>query len=61
MLRDSTLASLTELLYENDIPFELHKADFVLVMKDTGSRILLRAVDEFERLRGTNLACFGLD
>jgi len=61
MLRDSTLASLTELLYENDIPFELHKADFVLVMKDTGSRILLRAVDEFERLRGTNLAWFGLD
>ena len=30
-------------------------------MKDTGSRILLRAVDEFERLRGTNLAWFGLD
>ena len=30
-------------------------------MKDTGSRILFRAVDEFERLRGTNLAWFGLD
>ncbi|MGD1069537.1 MAG: phage terminase large subunit [Bryobacteraceae bacterium] len=61
MLRDSTLASLTELLYENEIPFELNKADFVMGMKDTGSRILLRAVDEFERLRGTNLAWFGLD
>jgi hypothetical protein len=61
MLRDSTLASLTDMLYENNIPFELSKADNVLIMKDTGSRILLRAVDEFERLRGTNLAWFGLD
>src|ERR1700689_2448939 len=61
MLRDSTLAALTETLRDNAIPFELNKADNVLVMKDTGSRILLRAVDEFERLRGTNLAWFGLD
>jgi hypothetical protein len=30
-------------------------------MKDTGSRIFFRAVDDFERLRGTNLAWFGLD
>ena len=30
-------------------------------MKDSGSRILFRPVDEFERLRGTNLAWFGLD
>jgi hypothetical protein len=61
MLRDSTLLALLETLNDNAIPFELNKADFVLTMKDTGSRILLRAVDEFERLRGTNLAWFGLD
>lgn len=61
MLRDATLAALLETLNENEIPFELTKADNVLTMKDTGSRILLRAVDEFERLRGTNLAWFGLD
>jgi hypothetical protein len=30
-------------------------------MKDTGSRILLRSLDEYERLRGTNLAWFGVD
>jgi hypothetical protein len=30
-------------------------------MLETGSRILLRSVDEFERLRGTNLAWFGID
>ncbi|HVW85779.1 MAG TPA: terminase family protein [Bryobacteraceae bacterium] len=61
MLRDSTLSSLTEILHENEIPFDLNKSDNVMVLRDTGSRILLRAVDEFERLRGTNLAWFGLD
>jgi hypothetical protein len=61
MLRDATLTSFIELLGSNGIPYELNKSESVLVMKDTGSRILFRAVDEFERLRGTNLAWFGLD
>ena len=61
MLRDATLTSLTEILNDNQIPFEINKSEYVLLMKDTGSRILLRSVDEFERLRGTNLAWFGLD
>lgn len=45
----------------NGIPYELNKAESVLTMKDTRSRIYFRAVDDFERLRGTNLAWFGLD
>ena len=61
MLRDSTLASLTEILETNELPFELNKGDNVLTMKDTDSRILLRSVEDFDRLRGTNLAWFGLD
>jgi phage terminase large subunit len=61
MLRDSTLTSLTEILEANELPFELNKADNVLVMKDSGSKILLRSMEEFDRLRGTNLAWFGLD
>src|SRR5437879_3840308 len=61
MLRDATVASLLEVLNGNEIPFDYLKTENVLVMRDTGSRILLRAVDEFERLRGTNLAWFGLD
>ena len=32
-----------------------------MVMRETRSRILFRAVEEFERLRGSNLAWFGLD
>jgi len=61
MLRDATLASFLEVLGDNEIPYELNKSESVLLMKDTGSKILFRAVDDFERLRGTNLAWFGLD
>jgi hypothetical protein len=61
MLRDSTLTSLIEALNDSAIPFDLNKAEGLLTFQDTGSRILRRAVDEFERLRGTNLAWFGLD
>ena len=61
MLRDATQAALLEVLGSNNIPFEHNKAENTLVMLDTQSRILFRPVDEFERLRGTNLAWFGLD
>ena len=61
MLRDATLTSFLEVVGANGIPYELNKAESVLVMKDTGSRIYFRSVDDFERLRGTNLAWFGLD
>src|SRR5947209_20581694 len=61
MLRDATQATLFEILDGNRIPYEHNKAENTVVMKDTGSRILFRPVDEFERLRGTNLAWFGLD
>jgi hypothetical protein len=61
MLRDATLTSFLEVLESNRIRHELNKSESVLLMKDTGSRIYFRAVDDFERLRGTNLAWFGLD
>jgi hypothetical protein len=61
MLRDSTQATLLEILESNRIRHELNKAENSLVMKDTRSRILFRSLDEFERLRGTNLAWFGVD
>ena len=61
MLRDATLTSFLEVLASNRIRHELNKSESVLLMKDTGSRIYFRAVDDFERLRGTNLAWFGLD
>jgi len=61
MLRDATQAALLELLAANNIPYEHNKAENALAMSETGSRILFRPVDDFERLRGTNLAWFGLD
>src|SRR5436305_9994390 len=44
MLRDSTQAALLDVLTANDIPFDLNKAENSLMMKDSGSRILFRAV-----------------
>ena len=61
MLRDATVASLLEILQVSRIPYELNKAEFSLTFTDTGSRVILRSVDEFERLRGTNLAWFAVD
>ena len=61
MLRDATQAALLEILDRNGIPHEWNRAENFLVLKETRSRILFRAVEEFERLRGSNLAWFGLD
>jgi len=61
MLREATQTTLFEILDQEGIPYEYYKAENALRMKDTGSRIIFRPVDDFERLRGTNLAWFGLD
>src|SRR5204863_7142011 len=61
MLRDATVAALIEALEQNRIPHDVNRADNHLVFRDTRSKILFRAVEEFERLRGSNLAWFGLD
>ncbi len=61
MLRDATQAALIEVLELNKIPHEWNRAENFLMLKETRSRILFRAVEEFERLRGSNLAWFGLD
>ena len=59
--RDATVAALIEVLECNGIPHEVNRSENYLVMRETRSRILFRAVEEFERLRGSNLAWFGLD
>jgi len=61
MLRDATAADLLRVLRTANLPYEWNRSESFVVMKDTGSKILLRSVDEFERLRGTNLAWFGVD
>lgn len=61
MLRDATLAGLYGALDEGDVEFDVRKSDGELWMKAPGSTVLLRSLDEPERLRGTNLAWFGID
>ena len=61
MLRDATQTSLFEVLEVNRIPFTHAKSENLVTFEETGSRILLRSMEEFERLRGTNIAWFGMD
>lgn len=61
MLRDSTQRSLFDILEENRLRFDFNKAENFIVMRDTRSKVLFRSLDEYERLRGTNLAWFGID
>jgi len=61
MLRDATLSAMIEALEINEVPYTYLKAENTLTMMETGSRILLRSLEDFERLRGTNLAWFGVD
>ncbi|MBV8069264.1 MAG: terminase family protein [Acidobacteriaceae bacterium] len=61
MLRDATLVTLFRSFEEQDIDYEHRKSDGELTITATDSVILLRSLDEPERLRGTNLAWFGID
>jgi hypothetical protein len=61
MLRDATQAALFEILDANGLRYEHNKGENTLILRDTRSKILFRPVEEFERLRGTNLAWFGID
>jgi hypothetical protein len=61
MLRDSTLKTFRELLDENQVPYRFHKTENALYLREPRSQILFRSLENFERLRGTNLAWFGVD
>jgi hypothetical protein len=61
MLRDATQKALFEVLEKERVPFVHNKSENTLKFGDTGSKILFRSMDEYDRLRGTNLAWFGLD
>lgn len=61
MLRDATQRALLGLLEENGIPHEWHRSESYVDLLQCRSRVLLRSLDEYERLRGTNLSWFGVD
>lgn len=61
MLRDATQRAFFEVLDQNEIPYSFNKSENHLVFRDLGSEIFFRSLDEYERLRGTNLAWFAVD
>jgi hypothetical protein len=61
MMRDVTQVAFLRMLDENNIPHEFAKSDNIIRLGKVDSEILLRSLDEPERLRGTNLAWFGVD
>ncbi len=61
MLRDATQTTLFAILDGQGIPYVYSKAENMLTLTGSRSRIIFRPVDDFDRLRGTNLAWFGLD
>ncbi len=61
MLRDATIVTFSDLCESSGLPFRLNKSTSTVTLTDIGSRILFRSVDDFERLRGSNLAWFGVD
>jgi len=61
MLRDATQRALVELLEIGRFSYRLNKGENVITLTEVNSPILLRSMEEYERLRGTNLAWFGLD
>ncbi|MFN3324136.1 MAG: terminase large subunit domain-containing protein [Bryobacteraceae bacterium] len=61
MLRDATQLALIEILEQNQLPYRLNRSENALTLTDTESRIIFRPLDQFERLRGSNLSWFGVD
>src|SRR6185437_5877078 len=55
MLRDATQRALFEILEASSIPFDFNKGENTLTLKENNSKIVFRSLDEYERLRGTNL------
>ena len=61
ILADSTELELLGSLEEHHIPFRYHKSEKRITVIEPGSDIILRTLDEPERLRAMNLGWFGVD
>lgn len=61
MLRDATLVALLSTLHDHEVDFDFRKSDGELEFHGPEALVLLRSLDDPERLRGTNLAWFAVD
>lgn len=61
MLRDASVLALSRMLEDHEMEFEHKRTDGELHVLGSNALLLLRSLEEPERLRGTNLAWFGVD
>jgi len=61
MLRSVTMAAMIDTLNSHRIPFVFRSQSDSLFLKRSQSTILFRPLEYFDRLRGYNLAWFGID
>lgn len=61
MLRDATQRQFFDICLRGGLPYEFHRSENRVTLLDSGAEILFRSLDNFERLRGPNLAWFGVD
>ena len=61
MLRDVALPTVIEVLEKRGVNYDHNKSAFTIRLAGGGSTIAFRTLDQPERLRGTNLAWFGID
>jgi hypothetical protein len=61
MLRSVTITAMLEVLEKHRIPFVFRSQSASLFLKRSGSKIVFRPLEYFDRLRGYNLAWFGID
>lgn len=61
MLRDATQRTLFEILDVEEIGYVYHKQENKITLDENGSSIIFRTLDNPDRLRGPNLAWFGVD
>lgn len=61
MLYDVTLPAFLQILDQEELDYSFQKSRRIITLKATGSEILFRSLKEYNRLRGLNLAWFGVD
>jgi hypothetical protein len=61
MMADITKPTFVEILEREAIPYDPHKSEDSLTLKECGSKVLFRSASDPDRLRGPNLAWFGFD
>lgn len=61
MLRDVTRLMFLETLEVNGVPYRYNKADNEVILAEVESTVRFRSLEVFEKLRGSNIAWFGVD